>query len=106
MPIGMPGWPEFACWTASIARMRNALAISPSRTRFCPRPALEGASFISSSGSVGPALALDELQDQRGEDELHREVELVARHDDRIGPRHEGVVDHRQQVREIDAARV
>ncbi|WJN77101.1 hypothetical protein OH687_09650 [Burkholderia anthina] len=27
MPIGMPGWPEFACWTASIASARIALAI-------------------------------------------------------------------------------
>src|SRR5207344_1700593 len=28
MPIGMPGWPEFACCTASIASARMALASS------------------------------------------------------------------------------
>jgi hypothetical protein len=27
MPIGMPGWPDFAASTASIARARMALAI-------------------------------------------------------------------------------
>ncbi|HXU55601.1 MAG TPA: hypothetical protein VN744_09210, partial [Casimicrobiaceae bacterium] len=27
MPIGMPGWPELAFWTASIASARIALAI-------------------------------------------------------------------------------
>ena len=27
MPIGMPGWPELAFWTASIANARIALAI-------------------------------------------------------------------------------
>src|SRR6202012_5536093 len=27
MPIGAPGWPELACWTASIARARMALAM-------------------------------------------------------------------------------
>ena len=30
MPIGMPGWPEFAFSTASIASARIALAISRS----------------------------------------------------------------------------
>jgi hypothetical protein len=28
MPIGMPGWPEFACCTASMASARNTLASS------------------------------------------------------------------------------
>jgi hypothetical protein len=28
MPIGMPGWPEFAFWTASIASARMALTTS------------------------------------------------------------------------------
>jgi hypothetical protein len=28
MPIGMPGWPELAFWTASIASARIALAMS------------------------------------------------------------------------------
>ena len=28
MPIGMPGWPELAAWTASMARKRMALASS------------------------------------------------------------------------------
>src|SRR3546814_829741 len=28
MPIGMPGWPELAAWTASMARKRMALARS------------------------------------------------------------------------------
>src|SRR5699024_2946271 len=28
MPMGMPGCPELACWTASMARMRMALASS------------------------------------------------------------------------------
>ena len=32
MPIGAPGWPELACWTASIASARIALAI---RGVFC-----------------------------------------------------------------------
>ena len=27
MPIGAPGWPELAAWTASIASARMALAI-------------------------------------------------------------------------------
>ena len=34
MPIGAPGWPELACWTASIDRARMALAISADRAAF------------------------------------------------------------------------
>ena len=30
MPIGMPGWPDLACSTASIASARSAFAISRS----------------------------------------------------------------------------
>src|ERR1700751_5050260 len=30
IPIGIPGWPEFAFWTASIARARMALHMSRS----------------------------------------------------------------------------
>src|SRR5690625_2858327 len=27
IPMGAPGWPEFACWTASMDKMRIALAM-------------------------------------------------------------------------------
>src|SRR4051794_41007326 len=43
MPIGMPGWPELAAWTASMARARMALASS------------RGSTAISSLGSAGRA---------------------------------------------------
>jgi hypothetical protein len=33
MPIGMPGWPDFAFSTASMARKRIAFAISACETR-------------------------------------------------------------------------
>src|SRR5579863_5447269 len=32
-PIGAPGWPEFAFWTASIARVR--IVLMESKSRFC-----------------------------------------------------------------------
>src|SRR5262245_8887861 len=35
MPMGMPGWPDLACSTASIARARMALAISAWATPAC-----------------------------------------------------------------------
>src|SRR5215831_15708591 len=32
MAIGVPGWPELACWTASIASVRMVLMLSVSRS--------------------------------------------------------------------------
>ena len=40
--------------------------------------------------------------DDRGEDQLHGEAHLAAVHNDRGGARHERVVDHVQQVGEVD----
>ena len=56
--------------------------------------------------SDGAPLAFHQLQDQRREDQLHRQIHLAALDDDRIGPRHETVVDHRQQIGEVDAPRI
>ena len=36
------------------------------------------------------------------EDDLHGESHLAAGHDDGVAPGHEGAVDHRQQVGEVD----
>ena len=44
MPIGMPGWPELAFWTASMASARIALAIWERIDRETARRV--GASFI------------------------------------------------------------
>src|SRR5690606_13049059 len=49
--------------------------------------------------------SLDEAQDHGCEDELHSKVHLAARAHDRVRTRHERTVQHRQQIREIDALR-
>lgn len=51
-------------------------------------------------------LLVEKLVYEGGEDELHREVQLFAGNDDRIGARHETVAKHGEQVREVDAAGV
>ena len=51
-------------------------------------------------------LLLDHLKDERGEDELHRQVQLVARADNGVGPRHEALRDHREQIGKVDSARL
>src|SRR5690348_7914202 len=56
--------------------------------------------------SERPLLSVHELPDHRREDELHGERHLPARADNGIGPRHEGLREHRQQIGEIDAARI
>ena len=56
--------------------------------------------------SVRPLLRVHHPEDERRQDDLHRERQLAAWHDQRVRPRHERVVDHRQQVREVDATRV
>src|SRR5690606_36188485 len=43
-PMGMPGWPELACWTASMAKARIALAIRFSLSE-----------SLFSAGSIRPA---------------------------------------------------
>src|SRR5262245_1131057 len=94
MPMGMPGCPEFAFCTASIASARMAFAMSRSET------ARAGASLIAAwlmgFSSRHAALAFDELQDERRQNELHCKIELVAWHDDGVCPRHERVVEHRK----------
>src|SRR3972149_3015492 len=52
-----------------------------------------------------PAALLDQPPDHRREDELQGQVHLAAGADERVGPAHERVVQHRQQVREVDVAR-
>src|SRR5579883_1157172 len=99
MPMGMPGWPELAFSTASMASARIAFAISLWVT------GAFGATFILCSLNSS-SRAFDELHDDRGEDELHGKIELAAGDDDRIRPRHETVVNHREQVREVDPARI
>src|SRR5437868_4368553 len=104
IPIGMPGWPEFAFWTESIARTRIASAIVASTGLAAAIVSIVSSLFTAISSLRGALLALHELQDQRGQDELHGEIQLVARHHDRIGARHERVLDHRKKVGKIDAA--
>jgi hypothetical protein len=53
-------------------------------------------------GSQRAAADIHQFQDHRGQNELHRQFHLAARGDDDVGPRHEGVVHHRQQVGKID----
>ena len=52
------------------------------------------------------AFDVHQLVDERRQDELHRELHLPSRDDDAVGPRHERVVDHGEQIGEVDAARV
>ena len=70
------------------------------------KPPVRPASRQEHGRSYGAPLAFHQLQDQRGENELHREIELRAVDHDRIGARHEAVGDHRQQIGKIDAARI
>ena len=72
MPIGIPGWPDFAFSTASIASARMAFAISA-----CETPRLGAIRDRAVIVSCTRALAFHQLQDERRQDELHREVELV-----------------------------
>src|SRR4051812_45222040 len=51
------------------------------------------------------ALALDELQDERRQDQLHGEIELVARRHDGVRSRHERVRNHREQIRKVYTSR-
>src|SRR5262249_28203603 len=108
MPIGMPGWPEFAFCTASIASARitftmsRRLAPARSEPEVCPaRVSLFTRLFLSLSETSrqrwqrqNPAPSRDqrfaapvhEPQDHRREDELHCELHFTARCDDRVGP--------------------
>src|SRR5262245_31776799 len=45
--IGVPGWPELACCTASIERVRMVLMLSWSRTRLCPALSCSGSRATS-----------------------------------------------------------
>src|SRR6188768_1810031 len=51
-------------------------------------------------------LSLDELKDERRQDQLHREVQLGPVDDDRVGARHKAARNHRQQIWKIDPARI
>src|ERR1700677_2808141 len=53
-----------------------------------------------------PALYIHQLQDHRCQDELHGKLHLAARANDDIRSRHERVVNHREQVLEIESLRV
>ena len=64
MPIGMPGWPELAFCTASMASARMALAMSASET------AASGFSVLRPGSCVPPEVALagaDETADRRAD---------------------------------------
>src|SRR5690606_3987749 len=66
MPMGMPGWPELAAWTASMARMRMALARSRRlglvmglggrgrRNAYCPIPCRPSLPRAPGAARVGP----------------------------------------------------
>src|SRR5947208_1453356 len=69
IPIGMPGWPEFAFWTESIARTRIASAIVASTGLTAAIVSIVSSLFTAISFLRGALLALHELQDQRGQDE-------------------------------------
>jgi hypothetical protein len=49
MPIGMPGWPDLACSTASMASARSAFAI---RRSFGSRGAGRGGAVATAAGAV------------------------------------------------------
>ena len=89
MPIGMPGWPEFAFSTASMAARgsrwpcRDAWKVGPARqARFSSRIM---SLPVSPSDHERPALIFDERMDQRRQDQLHGEIELPPWDDDGIG---------------------
>src|SRR4028119_179711 len=67
MPIGMPGWPDFAASTASIASARIAFAMGACLTAAAAGVGVVVMMLVASGGaSRGAPLALDELQDHRG----------------------------------------
>src|SRR5438093_12647190 len=57
MAIAVPGWPEFACWTASIARVRIVL--------------IESWSWFTLSSHQQPHLLIERM--------LGRDIHLIAR---------------------------
>src|SRR5262245_12426834 len=58
------------------------------------------------AGSFRASLPLDQLHDQRRQNELHREVEFRSVSNDRVRARHEAVGKHREQIGKVDAARI
>src|SRR5471030_3215436 len=118
MPMGMPGWPELAACTASMDRARIALASSAvlvfmaggkERRRdyrrsgaIFPLQPPKCRSARKDTARLGAALAVHELQDHGRENQLHRQFHLSARRDDDVRPRHERVVQHGEQVRQVD----
>src|SRR3954468_5871305 len=103
MPMGSPGWPDCEVSMASTARKRTALARSLCVTAVKSASAWTEMFIGFSPCSLQISLALDQLHDQRRQDQLHREVELRAGTHNRIGARHPAVRQHREQIGEIDA---
>src|SRR5205823_267841 len=48
--------------------------------------------------------SLDKFKHKGSQNQLHREIELRPGDDNRIGPGHETVMDHRVQIRKINAS--
>src|SRR5689334_15555926 len=106
MPMGRPGWPDCEVSMASTARKRTALARSLCVTAVRSASAWTEIFIGVSPRSLQAALALDELHDQRRQDQLHGEIELRAWAHDRVRARHPALRQHREQVGEVDAARI
>jgi hypothetical protein len=58
------------------------------------------------SASARAALLVHQLHDHRREDDLHGQAHLATGTDDDVRPRHERIMQHAQQVGEVDALRV
>src|SRR4051794_41825880 len=80
MPMGSPGWPDCEVSMASTARKRTALARSLCVTAVRSASAWTEMFIGSSPRSLQVSLALDELHDQRRQDQLHGKIELRAGH--------------------------
>src|SRR5512141_2815340 len=85
-----------------MASARMALA----QLRVSAVEAASSASDIFLNLSRRALAAPDEFENPRREDELHRKIELVARNDDGIGPRHPAAGDHGHEIGEINPARL
>jgi len=79
MPIGAPGWPELACWTASIAKARMALAMAVMflvvwgmlQRVGCGKPWILAAACTGAQALAKVPLHQDRLIQVAGEEKVH-----------------------------------
>jgi adenylate kinase len=92
----------------SVEDIRDQIFASLKYPRPCiNKKACEIAGFLFSGlGRFSVHAARNQLLDERRKDKLHRQAHLAARYHDGVAARHEGVLDHCQQVLEVGLGRL